>query len=163
MRISHGNGKHVAGRDQTLNLPRTAFPMRGDLPRRELEILRYWQQIDLYRRALERTEGGTPFILHDGPPFSNGDMHLGQALNKILKDIVLKFRSMQGYFAPFVPGWDTHGLPTEISAIRVLRQRHRALAPLAVRRHAADTAEFYIDRQREQFQRLGVRADWEHP
>ncbi|MHB9024631.1 MAG: isoleucine--tRNA ligase [Armatimonadota bacterium] len=157
------NGTHDAEHDRTLNLPRTAFPMRAHLPRREQDILRYWERIDLYRRAQERTEGGSLFILHDGPPFSDGDIHLGHAFNKILKDFVIKFRSMQGYHAPFVPGWDTHGLPAEITAIRALRLHHQSLTPLRLRRHAADATRVDVEAQREQFRRLGVRGDWEHP
>lgn len=147
----------------TVNLPSTAFPMRANLPEREQETLEYWRRIDLYRSAQERTAGRPKFILHDGPPFSNGDIHLGHALNKILKDFVVKFRSMQGYDAPFVPGWDAHGLPTEIKAVRTFSLDRHAIDPLDLRRRCEETSRKYIDLQRRQFQRLGVRGDWDRP
>ncbi|MHB9132015.1 MAG: isoleucine--tRNA ligase [Armatimonadota bacterium] len=144
-----------------LNLPKTDFPMRAQLALRETEILRLWEKIDLYLSAQERTKGRPHFILHDGPPFCEYNIHLGQTLNKILKDIVVKFRSMQGYDAPFVPGWDTHGLPIEIEAIRSFLLHPRGLRLLDVRRRCAEFARKYIDRQRKQFKRLGVRGDWD--
>ncbi len=148
---------------QTVNLPRTTFPMRANLPRQEPEMLRWWQSLDLYRCAQERTRDGERFILHDGPPFSNGNIHLGHALNKVLKDIVVKFRSMQGYDAPFVPGWDTHGLPTEIMAIRQLARSHHSIPTEELRRRCAEIARKYVEEQREQFERLGIRGDWSRP
>jgi len=148
---------------QTVNLPKTEFPMRANLSRQEPETLQWWEIINLYRCAQDRTLGKPKFILHDGPPFSNGNIHLGHALNKILKDFVVKFRSMQGFDAPFVPGWDTHGLPTEIMAIRTYGLDRRATSPLDLRRRCADLARKYVDVQREQFIRLGVRGDWERP
>ncbi len=148
---------------QTVNLPKTTFPMRANLPRQEPEMLRWWQTLDLYRCAQERTAGHERFILHDGPPFSNGSIHLGHTLNKVLKDIVVKFRSMQGYDAPFVPGWDTHGLPTEILAIRDLARSHRSIPTQELRRRCAEIARKYVEEQREQFERLGVRGDWHRP
>ena len=147
----------------TLNLPKTSFPMRANLPLQEPETLRWWQTLNLYRCAQERTHEHQRFVLLDGPPFSNGNIHLGHALNKILKDIVVKFRSMQGYDAPFVPGWDTHGLPTEIQAIRTLAAHHRTISTLELRRHCAEIARKYVEQQREQFERLGVRGDWNRP
>jgi isoleucyl-tRNA synthetase len=148
---------------KTLNLPRTDFPMRANLGELEVRIQRFWDEIDLYRAVQEHRKGRPQYILHDGPPFSNGDIHLGQALNKILKDIVVKFKTMQGFDAPFVPGWDNHGLPTEIAAIRTFDiDRHR-IAPAELRARSAETASHYVGVQRDQFRRLGVRGDWEHP
>ena len=102
----------------TLNLPQTDFPMRAGLPKREPEMLKYWQEKDLYNRLLENAEGKPQFALHDGPPFSNGNIHMGHALNKILKDIINKSKIMGGYRVPFVPGWDTHGLPIESAILK---------------------------------------------
>lgn len=155
--------QHPDEYSRTVNLPRTDFPMRGNLPQRDPEILRKWARLDLYRSVLERTRKGTPFILHDGPPFSNGDIHLGHALNKILKDIIVKFHSMQGQYAPFVPGWDTHGLPTEIKAIRSFSIDRFAINPVELRHRCAETARKYVEQQREEFIRLGVRGDWDRP
>ncbi len=137
--------------------------MRAELPRREPEIVRLWQAMDLYGAVQARTQGGAPFILHDGPPFSNGDIHLGHAVNKILKDVVVKFRTMQGYHAPFVPGWDTHGLPTEILAVRSFSVERHAIDPLTLRKRCAQAARKVVDRQRAQFERLGIRGDWDRP
>ena len=103
---------------ETLNLPRTKFPMRAQLPRREPEILRYWEKIGIYDRVLQRRRGAPQFILHDGPPYANNDIHMGTALNKVLKDFVVKYKTMRGFDSPYVPGWDTHGLPIEHQIIK---------------------------------------------
>ncbi len=117
--------------DQTLNLPATDFPMRGNLPQREPEILRRWREMDIYRLVQRRTAGRPKFILHDGPPYANGDAHLGHALNKILKDIIVKSKSMDGFDAPYVPGWDAHGLPIENAIIKSEKlDRHSIMDPL---------------------------------
>jgi isoleucyl-tRNA synthetase len=164
MAIPARDDEQYAGRYRaTVNLPRTAFPMRADLPRREPEIARLWAEMDLYSAVKARTRDGAPFILHDGPPFSNGDIHLGHAVNKMLKDITIKFRTMQGYHAPFVPGWDAHGLPTEILAVRSFSVERHAIDPLTLRKRCTQTARKYVDRQRAAFQRLGIRADWDRP
>ncbi|MCL4439797.1 MAG: class I tRNA ligase family protein, partial [Firmicutes bacterium] len=105
---------------KTLNLPQTEFPMRAGLPQREPETMKYWEEIDLYHKVQEKNAGRPKFILHDGPPYANGDIHLGHTLNKVLKDIIVKFRAMDGFDAPYVPGWDTHGLPIEQRAIKDL-------------------------------------------
>ena len=147
----------------TLNLPQTDFPMKADLPRREPEIQRFWEELDIYRAAQERTAGRPKYILHDGPPYTSGDLHLGQALNKILKDIVVKFKTMQGFDAPFIPGWDMHGLPTEMRAIKTFDIDRHAIDPLELRAKSAETALHFMEVQRRQFKRLGVRGDWEHP
>lgn len=148
---------------ETLNLPRTDFPMRANLPQREPEILKFWEEIDVYRLVQQKTAGRPLFILHDGPPYANGHIHLGHVLNKVLKDIVIKFRSMRGYDAPYVPGWDTHGLPIEQQAIKQLGiDRHR-IGPVEFRRKCRDYALKFVDIQREEFKRLGVRGDWSNP
>src|SRR5690606_22269065 len=112
--------KESCGMDygKTLNLPKTDFPMRGQLPKREPDIQKWWDYIDIYRQVQERQKGKPKFVLHDGPPYANGDIHIGHALNKILKDMIVRFRTMQGYDAPYVPGWDTHGLPIEQAIIK---------------------------------------------
>lgn len=147
---------------QTLNLPRTDFPMRADLPQREPEILRRWDEMGIYQRVLEKNRGGPRFILHDGPPFANGDVHLGTAMNKVLKDIVVKFRTMQGYDSPYIPGWDTHGLAIEQTVLKQEGADYRSLEPLEWRRRCRDLALHFASVQKEQFRRLGVRGDWDH-
>ncbi len=143
----------------TLNLPRTDFPMKANLVTREPEILARWENEDLYGRIQAAREGAPLFVLHDGPPFANGDVHMGTALNKILKDIIVKSRTMAGFRAPFVPGWDCHGLPIEYRVVKEAGQ----LSPVAVRKKSEAYARKYIDIQRGQFKRLGVLGDWRHP
>jgi isoleucyl-tRNA synthetase len=147
----------------TLNLPRTSFPMKANLPQREPEIEARWDELDLYARIQAQNAGREQYILHDGPPYTSGDIHLGQALNKILKDIVVKFKTMQGYDAPFVPGWDMHGLPTEMRALRTFDLDRHQIEPMELRRRAHETALRFMEVQRRQFRRLGVRGEWEHP
>ena len=143
----------------TLRLPKTDFPMKADLVKREPEILKRWQAEDVYGQV-EKARAGLPtFILHDGPPFANGDVHMGTALNKVLKDIVVKSRSMAGFHAPFVPGWDCHGLPIEFKVVK----EARGLSPIEVRQKSEAMARKYIAVQMGQFQRLGVFGDWAHP
>lgn len=148
---------------KTLNLPKTEFPMRANLPQREPETLKFWEEIDLYRLVQAKTAGRPKFILHDGPPYANGHIHLGHALNKILKDIIVKFHSMCGFDAPYVPGWDTHGLPIEQQAIKNLRIDRQAVGPVEFRRRCKEYALKFVEIQREEFKRLGVRGDWKNP
>ncbi|MCP5540360.1 MAG: isoleucine--tRNA ligase [Akkermansiaceae bacterium] len=150
-----------AGYKATLNLPLTEFPMRADLVRREPARLEKWESEDLYRRIVERRRaaGGETFILHDGPPFANGDVHMGTALNKVLKDLVIKSRTMAGFHCPYVPGWDCHGLPIEFKVVK----ESRGLEPAEIRRRSEDYARKYLDIQRQSFRRLGVFGDWENP
>src|SRR3954447_5600364 len=143
----------------TLNLPRTDFPMKANLARREPEMLKVWQETRLYQQIQKARESREVFVLHDGPPFANGDVHMGTALNKILKDLVVKSQSMLGKCAPYIPGWDCHGLPIEYKVVR----ESRGLSPLEVRKKSEAFARKYVDLQREQFKRLGVLGDWEHP
>ena len=147
----------------TLNLPRTDFPMKADLPRREPEMLRRWEELDLYGRLRVKSLGHPRFILHDGPPYANGHIHLGHALNKILKDIIIKSRQMMGWDCPFVPGWDCHGLPIEHQVDKELKAQGLSLPQVEVRRRCRAYAEKFIDIQRQEFRRLGVLGDWEHP
>src|SRR6184192_2265847 len=144
---------------ETLNLPRTEFPMKANLATREPELLRVWEETRLYQQIQKSREDRELFVLHDGPPFANGDVHMGTALNKILKDFVVKSQTMLGKRAPFVPGWDCHGLPIEYKVVK----ESRALSPLEVRQKSEAFARKFIDIQREQFKRLGVFGDWEHP
>ncbi|GAX90987.1 isoleucine--tRNA ligase [Effusibacillus lacus] len=148
---------------KTLNLPETEFPMRGNLPQREPEIQKRWEEMGLYKKVQEAREGKPMFVLHDGPPYANGDIHLGHAVNKILKDMIVKSKTMEGYNAPYVPGWDTHGLPIEQAIIKNKKiNRHEIPVP-QFRQMCHDYAWDYIDRQRAQFKRLGVRGDWDNP
>ena len=137
--------------------------MKANLPQRELEIFKWWEDNDIYAKSLKINEDKPLFVLHDGPPYANGDIHLGHALNKILKDIIVKFKSMSGYKAPYVPGWDTHGLPIESQAIKKLGVDRYEADPLAFRKICRDFALKYVDIQREGFKRLGVRGDWANP
>lgn len=147
----------------TLNLPSTDFPMRGNLVEREPVRIRHWESLRLYEKIQDKNATGPKFILHDGPPFTNGDLHLGHALNKTLKDTILRFRWMQGYNAPYIPGWDSHGLPIEHKVSRELQEAGRTdYTPIEVRRACAEFADKFRRLQCAQFKRLGVLADWEH-
>jgi isoleucyl-tRNA synthetase len=143
----------------TLNLPRTDFPMKANLAQREPELLKKWEETRVYQQIQKTRANAELFVLHDGPPFANGDVHMGTALNKILKDFVVKSQTMLGKRAPYVPGWDCHGLPIEYKVVK----ESRDLAPLEVRKRCEAFARKFIDIQREQFKRLGVFGDWEHP
>jgi len=147
----------------TLNLPKTDFPMRANLPQREPEILARWRKTDLYHRLLKKRADAPRYVLHDGPPYANGDVHLGTALNKIIKDVVIKRQLMGGRHAAYVPGWDCHGMPIEHQVMRELGAKARELSQLEIRRRCRAYAEKYVQLQREQFQRLGVLGEWEDP
>lgn len=137
--------------------------MRAKLPEREPELLKWWEETDIYGKVQAKNQGKPKFILHDGPPYANGNIHLGTTLNKILKDIIIKYRSMAGYDAPYVPGWDTHGLPIEQQAIKNLGINRNKINAVEFRQLCRDYALKYVDIQREQFKRLGVRGDWDNP
>ena len=149
--------------NKTINLPQTDFPMRAGLPKREPGFLEKWEKEDIYHTMMEKNEGKPLFILHDGPPYANGNLHLGHALNKILKDFIVRYKNMAGFKAPYVPGWDTHGLPIE----------RQAIAAFGLDRHKVSNKDFcdkckefaleHVDTQRTQFKRLGVVGDWDHP
>jgi isoleucyl-tRNA synthetase len=143
----------------TLNLPRTPFPMKANLAAREPEMLKAWEETHLYQQIQKSRAGRELFVLHDGPPFANGDVHMGTALNKILKDFVVKSQTMLGKRAPYIPGWDCHGLPIEYKVVKESRE----LSPLEVRKRCEAFAHKFIDIQREQFKRLGVFGDWDNP
>jgi len=147
---------------KTLNLPQTDFPMRANLPEREPELLKYWEDKRIYQEKLKAAANKPKFILHDGPPYANGNIHIGHALNKILKDIIIKYKSLQGFCTPYIPGWDTHGLPIEHAAIKILGLNRHELDPLALRMECKNYALKYVDIQREDFKRLGVGADWDN-
>jgi isoleucyl-tRNA synthetase len=147
----------------TLNLPRTEFPMRANLAARELDFLKSWKEMDLYGLLRERDAGREKFILHDGPPYANGHIHIGHALNKILKDIVVKARTMEGYGAPYVPGWDCHGLPIELQVDKDLKGKKETMAPGEFRGHCREYARKFVEIQRDEFIRLGVIGDWYNP
>ena len=146
----------------TLNLPETAFQMRAGLPQKEPGILAGWEEHQLYQEMVRRNEGKPLYVLHDGPPYANGDIHLGTALNKILKDIIVRSKNMMGYKAPYIPGWDTHGLPIELKARKTAGVDSGA-SDLELRQICKDYALHYVDVQREQFKRLGVLGDWDNP
>jgi isoleucyl-tRNA synthetase len=143
----------------TLNLPKTEFPMKANLTIREPKMLARWEAEDLYAQIQKVHESDPLFVLHDGPPFANGDVHMGTALNKILKDLIVKSRAMAGFQAPYIPGWDCHGLPIEFKVVK----ESKGLSPLEVRKRSEAYARKYIDIQRRQFRRLGVFGDWNHP
>ncbi|MCQ2358508.1 MAG: isoleucine--tRNA ligase [Phascolarctobacterium sp.] len=147
----------------TLNLPETEFPMRGNLPQREPEFLKFWQDNDIYWKKHDMHAEMPKWVLHDGPPYANGKIHMGTALNKILKDIIIKYKYAQGFDTPYVPGWDTHGMPIEHAAIKELGLDRSQLDPLTLRRKCHEFALQWLDVQREDFKRLGVLGDWEHP
>src|SRR5688572_5676645 len=148
----------------TLNLPRTDFSMKADLVAREPQRVEKWLSGKLYERIQEKRAGGEKFVLHDGPPFANGDVHIGTALNKILKDIIIKYQTLRGKSAPYIPGWDCHGLPIEFKVTSEMRKAGDTAADAATIRKACDAyARKYIDLQRTQFKRLGVLGDWENP
>ena len=147
----------------TINLPKTDFPMRAGLPKREPEMLRHWEEMDIYNEMLKKNEGHPRFNLHDGPPFSNGDIHMGHALNKAIKDFITRSYAMRGYYTPYIPGWDNHGMPIESAIIKEQKLNHKAMSIADFRSACQAYAEKYIGRQMEGFKRLGVIADWEHP
>jgi isoleucyl-tRNA synthetase len=146
----------------TLLMPKTEFPMRGNLPKREPEMQAKWNEMDIYKKVQERTEGRPLFILHDGPPYANGDLHMGHALNKVLKDFIVRYKSMSGYNAPYVPGWDTHGLPIE-QALTKKGVNRKEMTVAEFRKLCEEYAYGQIDSQRTQFRQLGVRGDWDNP
>src|SRR6187401_2399664 len=156
---------------ETLFLPQTEFPMRAGLPQKEPELLERWQKLDLYRRLRDAGKSRDKFVLHDGPPYANGNIHIGHALNKILKDVVTRSQQMLGYDSNYVPGWDCHGLPIEW---KIEEENYRSknkqkpnlsdpAAMIAFRKECRAYAEHWLKVQREEFKRLGVEGDWDHP
>jgi isoleucyl-tRNA synthetase len=147
----------------TLNLPRTAFPMKASLPQNEPKQLAEWEEKKLYQRIQDARAGAPTYVLHDGPPYPTGTIHLGTGLNKILKDMVVKSKTMAGFRAPYVPGWDCHGLPIETQVEKELGGKKRSVAPGEFRRMCRDFAARYVDQHRRDFKRLGVLGQWEDP
>ncbi|MBN1378652.1 MAG: isoleucine--tRNA ligase [Gammaproteobacteria bacterium] len=147
----------------TLNLPNTEFPMKANLAQREPGVLKRWQEMDLYRQIRKARKGAPKFILHDGPPYANGDIHIGHAVNKILKDIIIKSKTLSGFDAPYIPGWDCHGLPIEIQVEKKIGKAGIKVEHSKFRQACRDYAAKQVDRQREDFKHLGVLGDWENP
>lgn len=146
----------------TLLMPNTKFPMRGNLPNKEPEFLKRWEEMDLYNKILEKNAGKPSYVLHDGPPYANGNIHIGHALNKILKDFIVKYKNMNGFVSPFVPGWDTHGLPIEQVLVNNGVDR-KSMPANKFRNKCKDYALKQVDKQRADFKKLGVLGDWENP
>ena len=149
--------------NKTLNLPSTEFPMRAALPQREPGMLEDWKKTQRYQKMIEHNEGKPLYVLHDGPPYANGDIHLGTALNKVLKDIIVRSKNMMGYKAPYIPGWDTHGLPIELKARKKIGGDQTKLSATELRQGCKEFALSYVDLQRGSFERLGSLGDYEHP
>ena len=148
---------------KTLNMPKSGFPMRAGLPMREPDMLKHWEEIDLYNELLKKNEGKPLFSLHDGPPFSNGNIHMGHALNKSIKDFITRSYAMRGYYTPYIPGWDNHGMPIESAIIKEQKLNHKAMSVADFRSACEAYAEKYIQLQMQGFKRMGVVGDWEHP
>ncbi|MBQ4321592.1 MAG: class I tRNA ligase family protein, partial [Oscillospiraceae bacterium] len=153
----------MADYNATLNLPKTDFAMRAALPKREPDMLQSWYDMDLYNEIMKKNEGKPPFILHDGPPFSNGSIHMGTAMNKCLKDFILRYKNMSGYYAPYVPGWDNHGMPIESAIIKQNKLDRKKMSIPEFRDACMEFAGKYVDVQRNQFKRLGILGRWDTP
>lgn len=162
--MSH-SGKQAAQKDykETLNLPKTGFPMKANLAEREPVMIQFWEDMKIYEQLQERRKASDHYILHDGPPYANGHIHIGHALNKILKDIIVKYKSMKGFYSPYVPGWDCHGLPIELQVDKNLGKKKDTLTILEKRKLCKDYAAQFVDIQREEFKRLGGIGDWNEP
>ena len=149
--------------NKTINLPKTDFPMRAGLPAREPGMLERWEKLDLYHELLKKNEGKLLYSLHDGPPFSNGALHMGHALNKSIKDFMVRSAAMRGYYTPYIPGWDNHGMPIESAIIKKNKLNRKKMSVPEFRSACHEFAQHYVDVQREGFKRMGVIGDWEHP
>src|SRR5919201_1913900 len=147
----------------TLNLPRTDFSMKANLPQNEPKMLRRWEEMRLYERIREARKGAPIYVLHDGPPYANGPLHLGHALNKSLKDFIVKSKTMAGYDSPYVPGWDCHGLPIEIKVDNELGSKKLSMTAAQIRAECRKYAQKYVNLQREDFRRLGILGRWNAP
>ncbi len=148
---------------KTLHLPETEFPMRGNLPKREPEFIKFWEDNKIYEKRLAKNKGKKSFILHDGPPYANGKLHIGHALNKTLKDIVMKYKTMQGHYTPYIPGWDTHGLPIEHAVIKNTGLNRHEMSPLDLRNKCSEYALNCVEEQKKDFIRFGVLGEWDRP
>ena len=147
----------------SIQLPKTEFPMRGNLPTVEPERISKWQDNKLYQKIIDKNKGQKRFTMTDGPPYANGNLHLGHVLNKVLKDIIVKYKNMKGFHAPFVPGWDCHGLPIELKVTKALGSKKKDLSNKEIRKLCKQDALKWVEIQKEQFIRLGIQADWENP
>jgi len=147
----------------TLHMPKTAFPMRGNLGQNEPKMQEEWDNQDLYNLRLKKNEGNTEYVLHDGPPYANGDIHIGHALNKTLKDFVLRYKSMQGFYTRYVPGWDTHGLPIETALVKKKKIKRNLMTKVDFRLLCEEYAKEQVEKQKEQFKRLGILGEWDNP
>ncbi len=148
---------------KTLNLPQTSFSMKANLKEKEPVILKEWEAKDTYKKVLESRKGSPKYILHDGPPYANGEIHMGHALNKILKDIIVKYNTLKGFYAPYVPGWDCHGLPIELQVVREFKEKKKEFTLEILRKACRSYAQKYVDKQRKGFQRLGIFGHWDDP
>lgn len=161
--LAYSDSEETMDYKSTLNLPKTDFPMKANLSQKEPQFLAEWDRDGLYERLQRQNQNRPPYILHDGPPYANGRIHIGHALNKILKDFVIKSKAMDGFRTPYVPGWDCHGLPIEHQVMKDLGPKKAGMSQTEIRRLCREYAEKYIHIQREEFKRLGVLGDWEHP
>ena len=159
--MSENNNPEKVDYAKTLNLPKTSFKMKANLAQKEPLTLRDWKKAEIYEKSLK--EGAPFFVLHDGPPYANGDIHIGHALNKILKDIILKYKRLRGYNAPYIPGWDTHGLPIEWKIMEELGEKAKNMTPLQIRQECKKYALKWVERQKEGFKRLGILGNWDNP
>ena len=149
--------------NQTLNLPDTKFEMRGNLVKKEPVMLSDWNSKRVYYKMIEKNSARPKYVLHDGPPYANGDIHMGTALNKVLKDIIVKQKNMSGYCSPYIPGWDTHGLPIELKVLKALGVENGAVPQVELRKKCNEYAHTQVKSQMEQFRRLGVWGDFDDP
>jgi len=149
--------------DHTLFLPKTSFPMRAGLTKKEPEMIKKWDMEKMYERVVKKRKGGKAFILHDGPPYANGKIHIGTAYNKVMKDFIVRYKTMMGYYSPYVPGWDTHGLPIETEVLKAYKLNRESLTPIEFRKKCKEFTTRYIKTMTDQFRRLGVWGDWENP
>ena len=147
----------------TINLPKTDFPMKAGLKEKEPKIIQKWEEEKIYKRLRELRKDAPKCILHDGPPYANGDIHIGTALNKIIKDIIVRYKSAKGFNSPYIPGWDCHGMPIELKVQESLGDKYKETSKFIMRKKCRAYAQKYIDIQRKQFKRLGVMGDWENP
>src|SRR3989339_889824 len=148
---------------ESLNLPKTDFPMKANLSQREPEMLARWDDMHIYHRIREASRGRKPYILHDGPPYANGSIHLGTALNKIIKDILVKAKNMAGYDSIYVPGWDCHGLPIEHQVDKELGPKKKTMTQIQIRSECRKYAKKFVEIQKKEFKRLGVFGAWDNP
>ncbi|EFK96707.1 Isoleucyl-tRNA synthetase, partial [sediment metagenome] len=157
------NGQNKNIYKETLNLPKTDFPMKASLPEREPDQVKRWEESNIYQKIRKLRKGKSLYHLHDGPPYANGHIHMGHVLNKILKDIIVKYKSLRGFDAPYIPGWDCHGLPIEHKLLEKISKTKHEVSQVEFRKQACDFALKWMDIQRQEFKRLGILGDWENP